>query len=81
MITKIKNLGPYKVYKKNCLLLKIYNDKNKNFILTQLLIIEQVSQYLIVFSITIFLNNKISIFFLQIIIHIYNFEILLKIHI
>lgn len=56
-INKIKNTSTDKTFKKFCLIVQAYNNLNKNLVLTQSSIIQQISQRLIICFTAIFQNN------------------------
>lgn len=66
-IDEIKNANTNMVFKKSCLIVQIYNDFNKDLILTKLPIIQQVSQHLIIYLATILLDIITKLYFYNII--------------
>lgn len=60
-IDETKNSGTNQAFKKSCLVVEVYNNFNKNFVLTQSPTIHQVSQRLIVCLATIPQNNMIKL--------------------
>lgn len=57
-VDEMKNSGTDKAYEKSQLVVQAYNNKEKDLVLTQSSIIQQVSQCLIVCLATIFQNNN-----------------------
>lgn len=56
-VDEIKNAGINKAFEKFSLIVQAYNNLNKDLILTQSFIIQQVYQYLIIFFAAILQNN------------------------
>lgn len=57
IVDEIKNAGINKAFEKFCLIVQAYNNLNKDLILTQSFIIQQVYQYFIIFFAAILQNN------------------------
>jgi hypothetical protein len=57
-INEIKNLDIDKAFEKSCLFIQAFDDLNKNLILTQSLIIQQISSRLIVCLVATFSKMK-----------------------
>ena len=64
-VNEIKNLGIDKAYEKSRLVVQVYNDQKKELILTQLSVIQRVSQRLIICPAAIFQGNDNIKLYLQ----------------
>ena len=61
-IDKIKNKGTDKAFKKSRLVIQVYNNQKKNIILTQSLIIQRISQCLILYIAAMLADNEKYLF-------------------